>query len=169
MLQKKAPTEVLFWRKRNETVIETLVLSRNPLLKPELGMDLPSCVALDLLHTFCLGIHQQFVAHGLWACIRQRTVPGLPLLQAARDEANMEFLKYLYFAWLRTAKLRFTVTPLVDLGLDILGIAGSPSLRAKAHETLTLLRWLREFPPDLEHQLREGAAWALGVGRELSV
>ena len=53
----------------------------------------------------------------------------------------------LYFAWLRTAKLRFTVTPLVDLGLDILGTAGSPSLRAKGHETLTLLRWLREFLP----------------------
>ena len=151
------PEAILFWRRRNES----LVLRRNPLLKPDLGMDLPSVVALDLLHTFCLGIHQQFVAHAMWACIRQRNAPGLPMLQAARDEENMQHLKAHYQAWLRAAKGRFLITAVPDMGLDILGSPGSPSLRAKAHESLTLLRWLRDFLPTMQQQLDSGDTWVL--------
>ena len=52
------PHNVMFWQRSKES----LVLHRNPPLNPALGLDLPAVVALDLMHTFCLGIHQQFVS-----------------------------------------------------------------------------------------------------------
>ena len=133
--QDPPPADLLFWRRRHETV----TLRRNPLLCAELGTDLPAVVAIDVLHTLCLGIHQQFVVAALWACVRQRNVPD-------------------YRHWLQEAKKHQLVTPVSDMSMELIGKVGSPVLKAKGHETLTLLCWLNAFLPTMTEHLED--TWA---------
>ena len=155
VLQKDPAPDLLFWRRR----CETKALHRNPLLSSSLGTDLASVVALDVMHTLCLGVHQQFAATAMWACIKERNVPGMPDLEAGRDEENMQFLKNHYNRWVRAAKKKFLVTAVGDLGLEMIGTNAQPFLKAKAHETLTLVRWLKDFLPTLADQMAVGEVW----------
>ena len=68
------PKRALFWRR----AAETAALRRNPLFCEELGMDTGSVVAIDAMHTLCLGIHQQLVLQGLWTLVDGWTLAGNP-------------------------------------------------------------------------------------------
>ena len=69
----RKPEKALFWRRS----AETLALRRNPLWdKAALGLDLQSAVAIDVMHTLCLGVHAQFVLHGLWLLVDKMTPPA---------------------------------------------------------------------------------------------
>ena len=137
-----APSQIRFWRRK----AETQALRRNPLLTPELGLDLARVVAIDAMHTLCLGVHHQFVMSALWWYVDTNEPPDdLLRVQASRHSANMSVLAKDYKAW--TQKMRQTspdvlITPLGDLNMEVIGTKSKPILRAKAHETLTLLRWL---------------------------
>ena len=101
-------------------------------------------VDLDLTHRFCLGVHQEFVVHAIaglhlrMGCARTSSGP-----LSSRDEANMQHLKAHCLGWLRSVKGKFLVTALGGMSLDLLGTRSNLVLEAKAHEALTLLRWLR--------------------------
>ena len=148
-----------FWRRSQESV----VLRRNPLLCKALGLDLPTVVAVDVLHTLCLGVHQQYVAGALWAFVSDRAAAGAGPGQENQQEANMDFMRAHYTQWLKSASKKYpemNLSAVGDLSMAILGKERGSVLKAKAHETLTLLKWLADFLPLVQAQFAEGVAWS---------
>ena len=160
------PSRVLFWRR----AAETATLRRNPLFCKELGLDLSSVVALDAMHTLCLGVHQQLVLEALWSLIDGWVLPAEPtgstrpkLNKVTRHERNMGILRGEYKQWLQQMKKdqpNVVLTAVGDLTLDLLGKFTAPVLRTKAHETLTLLRWLADLLPKYQDGMQQGHHWA---------
>ena len=154
------PGRVVFWRRSSETS----TLRRNPLLSASLGTDLQTMVALDMMHTLCLGIFQDVVSHCMWALLEDLPVEGARGRNAAnRHHLNMNYLRTEYQQWLRQVRVQqpgLTMTPVGDFALELLGRQDAPSLRCKAHESLTLLRWLAVAVPRWAGTIRQGAGWA---------
>ena len=47
--------------------------------------------------------------------------------------------------------------------LELLGKKNAPALRAKAHESLTLLRWVSELLPTKEKLIPKGSYWSVAA------
>ena len=101
-------------------------------------------------------MRQQFVAGALWTFAADRVVADVGPGQENTQAANMDFLRAHYNIWLQQTKKAFpdmVLTPVGDLSMDLLGKDRNAVLRAKAHETLTLLRWLAEIFPVVADQI----------------
>ena len=138
---ERPPHKALFWRRSEET----LALRRNPLSDAALRLDFQSVVTLDVMHTLCLGVHAQFVLHALRLLV-DKLVPlassAVSKAKANRHQANMGTLRKNYQLWTtKRSHPHMQLTPIGDLTLEVLGTEQQPALQAKAHETLTLLRW----------------------------
>ena len=151
------PARVQFWRRSAESE----ALRRNPLLSPALGTDLGTVVAIDVLHTLCLGIHAQFALGAMWWYVETMQHPAHP---GRHQHMNMEQMAVNYREWaedMRRQHPAIQITTLGELNQDVIGSKASPALRAKAHETLTLLRWLTVFlQVDAVKALEKGSQWA---------
>ena len=68
---------------------------------------------------------------------------------------------YLHWLWvMKKNHPEIQLTSLGDLTLDVLGTQQQPVLRAKAHETLTLLRWLAgQVLPQHQASIPKGSVW----------
>ena len=151
---------VVFWRRSRES----MTLRRNPLFDASVGTDLQAMVSIDVMHSWCLGIFQQMVGHCLWELVESMGQPGQHLAEARHTA--MEELRVRYQGWLRDVRTRrpeLVVSALGDLTLDVLGPRDAPMLKRKAHECLTLLRWLAELVPHFSAQMPNGNHWRTGV------
>ena len=162
---ERRPLRVVFWR----SSAETMVKHRIPLFGPEWNCTPQEVICLDAMHTLCLGVHSQYVLHSLWHVLDKNT-DGLTLLtqrQGERHEANMDLLRADLLAWYKAVAKEQpdrVVTQLSDLSMDVVGRKARPVLRAKAHETLSLLRWLDEsWWPKWEKKVVNGESWRLGA------
>ena len=129
-----APAQVKFWRRKAETE----ALRRNPLLTPELGLDLARVVAIDAMHTLCLGVHHQFVMSALWWYVdTHEPTDDLLRVQASRHSANMAVFAKDYKTWtqmMRQTSPDVLITTLGDLNMDVIGTKSKPeswSLKGK--------------------------------------
>ena len=159
---ERQPEHAVLWRRSREG----MSLRRNPLLDPELGLTLERVVAVDVLHTLCLGVFMQFVHGVLWHLVENLPMnQGLPLRANVREE-NLTAMRLHYRKWLkwsRKSRPEVQLTAVGDFTLEMLGNPGVPSLRAKAHETLTLLRWVHALLAPIQGRLPNGVAWTAGA------
>ena len=129
-------------------------------------------VAIDAMHTLCLGVHQQIVLWALWALLDKLPVTGnqrRTLSQANRHEINMSVLRREYKDWLKQTHRQnpeMVLTAVGDLTLDLVGTKAKPVLKTKAHETLTLTKWLNELLPKHQGVIPRGDHW-VGAVKEL--
>ena len=152
------PERAVMWRRSREG----MCLRRNPLLCPEVGLTLDSILAIDVLHTLCLGVFMQFVHGAMWQLVQHLPHDG-PGLQANIREENMGQMRQHYRKWLRwSRKTRpdMQLTAVGEFSLEMLGSPQVPVLRAKAHETLTLLRWVNAVLEPIGARIPNGLAWA---------
>ena len=110
----------------------TLCTHRSPLWDASLGITPCLTLAIDLLHTFYLGILLEVCKLGVWEMLKAKVWPGdnlesqVLLLRAA--------LFHFYDAWKRQHPDKLLST-LVDLTPKMLGSYETPHLGTKAAET----------------------------------
>ena len=119
---------ILFWRKERQT----LCTHRSPLWDASLGITPCLTLAIDLLHTFYLGILLELCKISVWEMLKARVWPGdnldaqVLLLRAA--------LFHFYDAWKRQHPDK-ELSTLVDLTPKMLGSDETPHLGTKGAET----------------------------------
>ena len=130
---------------------ETMARHRNPLFDPELGTSLWQTVAIDGMHTWCLGIHQQFISAALWAILDHNVFRATATSQDGRNAFNMaELQKDLLRFYSEEEDKNPTGITKVELRMEVLGKRKNNELLCKAAETLGLLRFLRWELPSLK-------------------
>ena len=60
---------------------------------------------------------------------------------------------------MRVRQPEVRVTAVGDVTLELLGTWANPTLKAKAHETLTLVRWMAAFLPSVANAIPHGNVW----------
>ena len=158
---EEQPETVTMWRRR----LEGMALRRNPLFAPELGLTLEAVLSIDVLHTLCLGVFMQYVHGALWMLVEHLPTAEAAIAASKADklEQNMQHLRQHYRRWLQHSKAtrpEVQLTSVGDMTMELLGAQGVPKLKAKAHETLTLLRWVNALLQPISHRLPQGAEWA---------
>ena len=162
---EEQPESVILWRRSQEG----MGLRRNPLLAPELGLTLDVVVAIDVLHTLCLGVFMQFVHGALWMAVEH-----LPTAEAAaaatradRMEHNMQHMRVHYKEWLKHMRITrpgVLLTAVGDMTMELLGKKGVPKLKSKGHEIINLLRWVNAMLLPIYHRLPQGQEWSQAAG-----
>ena len=159
---EKKPDKVLFWR----PVAGAPMKHRCALFDKAIGTDLQSCMAIDSMHTLCLGVFAQWVAHTCWAILGANLSGSSASDQLSRDTANMVALKRNLFLWYPAAEKALkgchTVTRVSDITLNMIGSRGSPHLHLKAGETVGVLRFLARYLTEVSDKMQDGASWATG-------
>eukprot|EP00971_Amphidinium_carterae_P345604 6486650-Amphidinium_carterae.1 len=148
--QGAMPTQVRFWHFVKPAISPK---HENPMLRFDLGTCMSQCALVDIMHCWCLGIFQNFLHQAFWALDskvfggRSRAENGARLgqhltkwyRQFQRDNPNIAITKLPSFS------LKHTLGETPEKG----------KFRAKAHETLGLLRYsvtaLEEFVGELEN------------------
>ena len=160
LLQERKPERMTFWRQSKETAAR----HRNPLFSEELGTHLTQAFTADVMHTWCLGLHQQYVAAALWAVVASSVfVPITGRSKEEHDKKSMHELRKHLTNWYRrfaSNEPKVVLTKVHDLSLDHIGTAAKPLLRCKAHETLGLLRFLADQLPGWQETVKDGQVWA---------
>ena len=164
------PASALFWRRSNESA----TLRRNPFCSQELGTDLPAVVAVDVMHTLCLGVHQQFLSRAMWHVLDKLPAEGPQPArnQASRHTANLHVLALDYDRWMRVThrdRPTMVLTRVGDFSLEMFGKITAPYLKCKAHETLTMLRWAAEVLRKKQRLVPQGPVWASAGERLLAM
>eukprot|EP00971_Amphidinium_carterae_P352697 6492706-Amphidinium_carterae.2 len=154
----KAP--VTFWRRTAETATR----HRCPIFECS-GVSINTSMTVDVMHTLCLGIYQDYACRAVWVILHNNCfeVEFAQVALSARWETNVGLLQKALNGWYKHMARNHPdtiVTRLHECSLDTFG--GSPStpkLRAKAHQTLTLLRFLDYKLSDWQGKLPQGASW----------
>ena len=125
---------VLFWRPVRETVCQ----HRNPLFDRHsgttLGITPVRSVAIDMLHTFYLGILHAFCSFLVWECLRARIWGDLGN-ELPNTILRMRIDLFFFYKEYRDAGSGHPLTELVDLTPNMLGTETSPDLKTKGAET----------------------------------
>ena len=166
-LADKRPAKIRFWR----SSAESWVRHRNPFLDPTLGMSLTDSHVVDTMHCWCLGIYQQFLAKLFWKIIKggvftRTSGTARVAAEMADQKAMQELNKHLTSWYSKFAKEnpKVVLTRMHDMSLDTLGGSeGKMLLRAKAHETLCLLRYVALHMPIWQESVENGEKWAKGA------
>ena len=163
LLSERQPESMTFWRRSKETSVR----HRNPVFSASLGTDLPTAFTVDTMHTWCLGLHAQYVAAALWAVVDTAMFHSpVPQGNASREDHHhkaMLALRQELTAWykqLARKQPETIVTKVHDLSLEHIGSMNKPELKCKAHETLGLLMFLEAKMPAWKVNLEHGEAWA---------
>ena len=165
-LDKRKPASIRFWRRSKETSVR----HRNPFFDDMLGTSLDQVYSADTMHSWCLGIQQQFVSACLWKVIEGNvfTVERRPGTTGQEDihKRVMQKLSSHLAAWYRQFAIdspSVVMTRVHDLTLeDIGGTSSTPLLRCKAHETLGLVRYLTSSLPGWAQNIENGPVWRKG-------
>ena len=167
-LYTQQPEWVTFWRPSREGPIR----HRNPLFDEALGTSVDQSYAIDTMHSWCLGIYQQWVLGAMWQMFEgpifaAAEAGGRRRSMEERYKKNMQHLNSHLIAWYRSFSEEHpevNITRVHDFNLDHLG--GEPSkaqLRCKAHETVGLLRYLEAHLPEWEARIANGTSWTRGA------
>ena len=159
------PATVMFWRRKCETAMR----HRNPLLDPKLGTTLVQCFGIDTMHTLCLGIYQEFTVSVLWKALLSPIFASAEPWQSRnvsieqRASRAMVKLSKDLKDWYRSFEAEnpnIVITRVHDLNVESLGGTESKKqLRAKAHESLGLLRYVTSQLPVWQEHLEQGPLW----------
>eukprot|EP00971_Amphidinium_carterae_P219933 4365928-Amphidinium_carterae.1 len=140
----------------------------NPLLSSELGTCLSSACSLDIMHMWCLGIFQNYVLEVFWLVLESGVFKGGSMKQ---DALLMSKHLKAFYAKFRDEHPDVLLTTIDSFTMEhtLGGSRGKHLLRAKAHETLGLLRYsvclLTEYQNEVEGgpRLLVGAECLLGM------
>eukprot|EP00971_Amphidinium_carterae_P114206 2263069-Amphidinium_carterae.1 len=127
----------MMWRQSQETICH----HRNPLF--EAGhIEFEEVLALDTMHTLCLGLHGQYVAHCVWRLIQANVLGSEATYVEDRAVETCMILQRGLSAFYKAHKTDATLTQMERLRPDMFGTQQKPFLKAKAGETLWMLRFL---------------------------
>ena len=121
-----------------------------------------SC-ALDAMHTWCLGLHAQFAGYALWHFVHSNTqhISTTTNLRRERHDQNLAHVRVRLEKWYQEAQSAgIVISKVAELTLETMGPRKKPFMRTKAHESLTLLRWLSSFCTEWKGVLPAGEAWS---------
>ena len=159
------PGQATFWRPHSGAVKH-----RCALFDKAIGTDLPSCMAIDAMHTLCLGVFQQWVVHAIWAILDVNLQGSTASDQESRDVANIKALRTQLFKWYPAAEKQLaskghSLTRVSDINVKAIGSRSAPVLHFKAAESLGLLRWLGAFFEDhsILDRIHRGVEWGRGT------
>ena len=170
MFLEEHHTEATFWRVSSETMVK----HRVTMFGAEWCCTPEEVICLDAMHTLCLGVYAQYVVHSIWKFLAENRI-GIQLQtkrQEEKHEANVVLLRNDLLAWYSEISKKspsMVITRVSDLTLDAVGSKSKPVLHAKAHETLTLLRWLDDRWPSWESRVENGQHWRQGARHLLAV
>ena len=107
-----------FWRSK----MQGMAKHRNPLFDKALGSDAWSIIAIDSMHTWCLGIHQHFLAGLLWSILGSNLLAGKGVTQEDRHHHSMAELNKRLLVFYKAFEQRegYQLSRL-ELRLEILG------------------------------------------------
>ena len=161
-LYKRKPQGLLFWRQSAETSVRR----RNPLFQESLHTHVTSSFAIDVMHSWCLGIFQQFVVAVLWKVLDSNLFPVQSRPGPGKEDKRKKCLKLVVkdlLSWYKSFRQEHpetALTPVNDLTLEMLGGSETKQiLKCKAHETLGLLRYLVSRLPQWKDELDDGPLW----------
>ena len=161
-LYQKRPEKIVLWRRSQETSTR----HRNAMMSKSLGTTLDFCFAADLMHCWCLGLHQQFLAHGFWRVLESNVFPPVSKSGNKEDKIlkRMKALTSHLLSWYKKFCAQnpgVTITRVNDLTVEMLGgNASSAQLKCKAHETLGLLRYASASFPSWQESMQDGKLWS---------
>ena len=170
MITEKHIPDLLFWRPSLETVCK----HRVPMFSELWTFTPEQCCALDVMHTWCLGIHAQFVGHAFWQFVLHNT-DNLQVVSRKASEkqaGNLALMRASLEQWYQAAQdtgSPANVSRVGELTLLSLGPRASPFMKTKAHQTLTLLRWLHQETRGWEDSIPLGAEYALACSSLLKM
>ena len=159
------PANILFWRPTKQGAVK----HRCALYNPAIGTDLQSCMAIDAMHTLCLGVFAQWIAFLMWQILDANLSDNQAADQHSRDFNNLKSLKGHLFRWYPVAEKQLkeaghTLTRVTDITLSMLGSRTSPALHMKAAETLGVLRFLGQYlGGEVVTKIAEGEHWSTGT------
>eukprot|EP00971_Amphidinium_carterae_P327190 6458378-Amphidinium_carterae.2 len=130
--EEPPPPGSIMWR----TSSESMARCRSALFAGDLGLTMEHAFCVDGMHTLCLGLYPQLVAHVLWACLKTHVDVRERKLALSRVSSK---LRQFYHVHRSNKTLSKVLLPLSEKKL---GTIASPQLKAKASECLWLLRWL---------------------------
>jgi len=137
------PFDVVFWRKSDNT----LCTHRCPLWDASVGMLPTLIIALDMLHTFYLGVLLAFCKHLVWEVLRKPIWARAELTGDERQEVNVLGLRSALFAFY-TAHRRLhgpVLTEITEVTTKMFGTTADPKLKTKAAETWGFHLFLMDF------------------------
>eukprot|EP00971_Amphidinium_carterae_P259557 5150121-Amphidinium_carterae.1 len=137
--QDAMPEKCVFWRRR--TAPPQILKHANPLLQHGLGCTLVEAYTPDIMHCWCLGIYQNYLHHLLWTLLEANVFGAGTCLEnaAALSKDLQTFYK---FAALHQPETHITrLSPNFSLGHTLGGARAKNIFRAKAHESLGLMRY----------------------------
>ena len=155
-----SPTHVCFWRPRKQTMAK----HRNPLFDSEIGTDVWNTVAVDCMHTWFLGIFQQYLAALLWAMLAANLSSSTSPTAENRNQENMAKLNRTLQKFYRDTEhsdpeIKFSK---MELKMEVLGKQKSNLLSVKAAETLGLLHFMVTFLPTVRSSMVRSASVVSG-------
>lgn len=151
------PVTITFWRRSSETRVR----HRCPLFAPEIGVSVER-LQIDLMHTLYLGAAQNWCAEALWTVLESGALDtgGAGRTDKELLELRVERLRADLWHWYaqQAGQRPSDWTQLEDLTLPMLGSRASPTLKAKAAETKTLLPFVQGLLQTHLPQLRREVA-----------
>lgn len=128
------PSRVLFWRPSRTT----LVLFRSPLWAPDLGLTPTKVVAVDLLHTFHLGVLLAWCKACIWLFLDQAIWGQGESTAYEQQVVGLRMLKAQLDAWYNQydqANPEHKATRISVVTPKMLGVGSVRKLKTKAMET----------------------------------
>ena len=157
-LYEESPlTKLCFWRVKKETMTK----HRNPLFDSAIGTDIWNIMAVDCMHTWFLGIMQQFLAALLWELIKCNISKSTSSAAENRHQENMAELNRQLQSFYKLTEKRNPENKLskMELRMEMIGKQESPELSAKAAETMGLLQFMGFLLPTLGGQWSRAETW----------
>eukprot|EP00971_Amphidinium_carterae_P340150 6478344-Amphidinium_carterae.2 len=153
--------EAVFWRP-----MELMTKVRHPLYDQELGVTLDNVVAVDLMHTFSLGIIGYFIAETTWAILEANVAGSQRTVQHERHLDNMQCLAKGLLQWYPMGEKdpHHTCTRVNEFGLGTVGSFQHQTWHGKAGEANTYLRFLCHFLEVLPNKFENGQKY-LGAAK----
>ena len=155
--EQDCPNEICFWSPRRQT----LAKHRNPLFDAAIGTDVWNSVAIDCMHTWCLGIFQQYLSALLWALLAANIFKSSSTSSENKQQENMADLNRRLQRFYRETERSDPDTKFskMELKVEVLGKQKNQELSAKAAETLGLLHFMVFFLPTVTADWTDGNRW----------
>eukprot|EP00971_Amphidinium_carterae_P333000 6467463-Amphidinium_carterae.1 len=149
---KSCPPKLVFWRDNKNVCAK----HHNVMLSHALGTSMELSCSLDVMHTWCLGVYQLFLHRALWSLLESTAFSGDNL--KLRGQELAKDLRVWYTAMAKaqpTVKLSRCENFSVEHTLG--GSRDKNVVRLKAHQGLTLMRYMVQTLQKHEAVVAEGA------------
>ena len=159
------PVPTLWWRSSRDSAVRR----RNPLFGPRTYIT-PSCLSIDWLHTFSLGVFQYMLAPLLWALL-SANVFSIECHASVLADRGLDRLKELLTDWYaEESRHGRNHTPIQGLTMPMVGTADNPELKLHAAETNGFLHFLSDMVDRFGAALGpRRALWRAGLNELLTM